>query len=613
MAVAAALSSDGIYIEPVAICLPRGYQQIVAALGIVISGNCYVPVSQNQPQDRIRLIWEKTGIHYIITDKMHSEEMDIGMGTELFLFEKMLQQEPIESQVQINPEDTAYIIMTSGSTGLPKGVEIAHGSAMNTLDDINQRLEITEKDILLAVSAMDFDLSVFDTFAILGQGGTSVLIPEDKSKDAEFWLQLIEEYRITIWNSVPILLDMLLITMEGKNRTLPLRAVMLSGDWIGLDLPARVQAITDNCRFIAMGGATEASIWSNMIEVLLPLPKEWKSIPYGRPLANQDYRIVDENGQDCPTWVEGELWIGGCGVAKGYRGDEQLTKDKFIQDERGRWYRTGDKGRFWKDGTIEFLGRRDYQVKIRGHRIELGEIEAAARQMENVKDTVAVIAEAESTNKSIVLYVVWEKEERIDSDCLKEYLQEKLPEYMIPRFYITMEEIPLTANGKVDRKHLPPLYLHKYPKESAVIFTKTEKALSKIWEKVFSIKALDRQDNFFDIGGDSLVATKICAQIQSTMKVKVTIRDIFENPVLQNLAKAVNRLQSKAKQKIDELPQIIAEPERKYHPFPLTNIQYSYWIGRKGLYPLGDVSSHCFFEIEKEDLDITRVNKAFSD
>ena len=152
---------------------------------------------------------------------------------------------------------------------------------------------------------------------------------------------------------------------------------MLSGDWIGLDLPERVAELTQTCEFIAMGGATEASIWSNYQNVSLPLPENWKSIPYGHPLKHQAYRVVDEFGRDCPYWVEGELWIGGYGVAKGYRGDKELTEKKFVTDETGRWYRTGDLGRFWQDETIEFLGRQDQQVKIRGHRIELGEIEHA--------------------------------------------------------------------------------------------------------------------------------------------------------------------------------------------------------------------------------------------
>jgi len=194
------------------------------------------------------------------------------------------------------------------------------------------------------------------------------MIPEDRSRDADFWLKQVLKYHITIWNSVPVLLDMLLIQAEYHSVRLPLKLVLLSGDWIGMELPERVEKAAPGCRFIAMGGATEASIWSNYKEVTLPLPEHWKSIPYGRPLSGQAYRVVDEKGMDAPYWAEGELWIGGAGVGT-YRGDHELVAQKFVSDDSGIWYRTGDKGRFWSDGTIEFLGRNDFQVKIRGHRI----------------------------------------------------------------------------------------------------------------------------------------------------------------------------------------------------------------------------------------------------
>lgn len=216
---------------------------------------------------------------------------------------------------------------------------------------------------------------------------------------------LIKKCPVTIWNSVPVLLDMLCICAETQKEKLPLRVVMLSGDWIGMDLPERVATLTDSCKFVAMGGATEASIWSNYQNVTLPLPMEWKSIPYGRPLEHQSYRVVDEYGRDCPYWAEGELWIGGYGIAKGYRGDSALTNQKFFSDSFGRWYKTGDLGRFWQDGTIEFLGRKDHQVKIRGHRIELGEIEHTIQRCEGVEQVVVDTFQDGYGKKSLVAYI----------------------------------------------------------------------------------------------------------------------------------------------------------------------------------------------------------------
>ena len=315
-AVAAGISEKDIKGVPVALTLPRGIEQIEAALGILLSGNSYLPVSLSQPKDRRALIHEKTGVRYVVTNRELSEKLDWPEGTEILVMEGMEEGQENVRLPEVSPKDSAYIIMTSGSTGVPKGVEIAHESAWNTVQDINEKYHVTSADRALAVSAMDFDLSVYDVFGILGAGGTLVLLPEQERRNADYWLEQVLKYQITVWNSVPVLLDMLLIRAESMKQKLPIRAVMLSGDWIGMDLPQRVAAWTEDCQFVAMGGATEASIWSNYQNVTLPMPKNWKSIPYGKPLRYQAYRVVDEYGRDCPYWAEGELWIGGFGVAK---------------------------------------------------------------------------------------------------------------------------------------------------------------------------------------------------------------------------------------------------------------------------------------------------------
>ena len=404
-AVAAGISEKDIKGVPVALTLPRGIEQIEAALGILLSGNSYLPVSLSQPKDRRALIHEKTGVRYVVTNRELSEKLDWPEGTEILVMEGMEEGQENVRLPEVSPKDSAYIIMTSGSTGVPKGVEIAHESAWNTVQDINEKYHVTSADRALAVSAMDFDLSVYDVFGILGAGGTLVLLPEQERRNADYWLEQVLKYQITVWNSVPVLLDMLLIRAESMKQKLPIRAVMLSGDWIGMDLPQRVAAWTEDCQFVAMGGATEASIWSNYQNVTLPMPKNWKSIPYGKPLRYQAYRVVDEYGRDCPYWAEGELWIGGFGVAKGYRGDSALTGQKFITDQYGRWYRTGDLGRIWDDETIEFLGRKDHQVKIRGHRIELGEIEHAIQEFPGVAHAVVDTVSDGHGNKTLAAYI----------------------------------------------------------------------------------------------------------------------------------------------------------------------------------------------------------------
>jgi len=409
--VAAFLKEKGVTAgDPVAVTLPRGTEQIAAVFGVLAIGACYAPVSMTQPPARRDRIHKKAAIRYVLTDHEQAQTMDWPAGTAILDIAGAAGTTPLAGPVDISPERLAYIIFTSGSTGEPKGVEISHYGAWNTIADINRRYQVGPADRILAVSSLDFDLSVYDIFGLLSAGGSLVLITEETRRDAAHWLKLLNTYQVTIWNSVPVLLDMLLVVAESeRQKTLPLRLALLSGDWIGLDLPSRLKSAAGHCHLVAMGGATEASIWSNFYDVTLPLPADWTSIPYGRPLASQAYRVVDGKGRDCPDWVAGELWIGGASVAQGYRGDPKLAAERFVSWKGARWYRTGDLGRFWPDGNIEFLGRKDFQVKIRGHRIELGEIETALKQHPGIRDAVVAAAGDPRRNKYLVGYVVPEQ------------------------------------------------------------------------------------------------------------------------------------------------------------------------------------------------------------
>lgn len=387
----------------VGIILPRGYHQIISILAIQFVGAAYVPIGIQQPNDRRKKIYNQVGIDVIISNSKYInnnklnadnmtvldiEEKDNGMLTEI---------------VDISSEETAYVIMTSGSTGTPKGVEISHYNALNTILDINKKFNITSTDSLIMVSSIEFDLSVYDIFGLLGCGGTLILTSEDNYKDPTQWLSMIKEHNVTIWNSVPILFDMLVTHVEGKKDYLPLNTVLLSGDWIDLKLPNRFYNISnEQSNVIAMGGATEASIWSNYIKVPRTIPKYWSSIPYGAPLKGQLYKVVDTFGRECPKNVIGELHIGGIGVAQGYIGDVELTSNKFYKDSNNiKWYKTGDNGRIWEDGTIEFLGRIDNQIKVKGHRIEIGEIEHAISEIDGI-DKVKVI----EANNNLAAFII---------------------------------------------------------------------------------------------------------------------------------------------------------------------------------------------------------------
>lgn len=389
--------------DNVAVTMSKGAGQIVSILGVLLCGAIYVPVSLDQPTSRRKRIYADANIQRVLVCQHDNLSQTNDVLT--LSWQQAIKAEPLAITLSREPTQPAYIIYTSGSTGTPKGVVISHRAALNTCADINRRYQVNPHDRVLALSALHFDLSVYDIFGVLTAGGALVIAAENQRRDPRAWCELIEDYQVTLWNSVPALFNMLLTWCEGVSCSAPanLRAVMISGDWIVLDLPERYRAFRPQGQFIAMGGATEAAIWSNACDIE-HVPAHWRSIPYGYPLANQRYRVVDELGRDCPDWVVGELWIGGAGVAEGYFNDPQRSTRQFLMQSGERWYRTGDMGCYWPDGTLEFFGRRDKQVKVGGYRIELGEIESALSQIDGVKQ--AVVMAVGEKDKTLVAFVV---------------------------------------------------------------------------------------------------------------------------------------------------------------------------------------------------------------
>ncbi|GAB3491537.1 non-ribosomal peptide synthetase [Amycolatopsis cihanbeyliensis] len=359
--------------ERVAILMEKGPEQVAAVLGVLLAGAAYLPVDTGQPRlRRERLL---RGVRLALTQSWLTERPDRA-AIDVDTLQPVADQPAVD---EIDPDALAYVIYTSGSTGDPKGVAVTHRAALNTVADVNRRFAVTAEDRVLGLAQLGFDLSVYDIAGPLSVGGALVLPDAGRPADPSHWARLVAEYGVTVWNSVPAQLRMLVSYLDSEPAPLPTpRLAMLSGDWVPVSLPAKATAHLPGLSLVSLGGATEAAIWSihHPIERVDP---EWTSIPYGRPLTNQGFRVLDAALRDCPVWTTGELYITGSGLATGYFGAPELTAAKFFHHpvDGQRLYRTGDLGRYLPGGDIEFLGREDNQVKIRGHRIELGEIEAA--------------------------------------------------------------------------------------------------------------------------------------------------------------------------------------------------------------------------------------------
>ena len=393
----------------IAILMKKGWEQVVACLAILISGGAYLPLDIDSPYDRLCALIEETNVQIILTQShcQHTFPSLTTIAVDTFTDDHYPKPFPIKQQ---SSTDLAYVIYTSGSTGKPKGVMISHQAVLNTILDMNSRLEISPNDRIFALSHLNFDLSVYDLFGMLIGGGTIIIPDHEQYKNPQHWYDLIIEHDVTIWNSVPMLMQMLVEHLKHThNHNHQLRHILLSGDWIPLSLPKSIQTtFGEQITITSLGGATEASIWSIAYTLPKEMPQEWKSIPYGMPLRNQQYYVYDTHLDDCPEWVNGELYIGGVGLADGYWNDQEKTESSFIIHPRTgeRLYRTGDYGRFVPDGYIEFMGRKDFQVKVHGHRIELGEIEYHLQQHPDIHQAIITV---DKNSQQLIGYVMPER------------------------------------------------------------------------------------------------------------------------------------------------------------------------------------------------------------
>ena len=523
----------------VGVVMEKGWEQIVAALGVLASGSAYLPIDPSLPQERVRYLLEQGQVETVLTQPWLDERLEWPSSVRRLVIGDAAWQGVADRPLKPvqGPNDLAYVVFTSGSTGLPKGVMIDHRGALNTCADINRRFGVGPGDRVLALSSLWFDLSVYDIFGLLAAGGTCVLPSNEARRDPAHWAKLIEREGVTLWDTVPALMELLVEYLAGRSGSLPgsLRLVLLSGDWIPVTLPDRLRALSrPDIQVVGLGGATEASVWSILYPVGAVDP-EWKSIPYGKPMVNQRFHVLDPSLEPCPVWVPGQLYIAGVGLARGYWRDDEKTQARFITHPRTgeRLYGTGDVGRYLPDGNIEFLGREDLQVKIRGYRIELGEIESALEQHPGVRAGVVQAASDPRGGRQLVAYVVPAGAVRPSPTDLRAHLKDKLPEYMVPASFVYLDNLPLTPNGKVDRNALPAPDARPVPARTAA--TGIMARIVPLVESVINYK-VSRDTNLLEMGANSVDLIRIANLLEKELGFRPEMVEFFRLQTLGGIA-----------------------------------------------------------------------------
>ncbi len=538
LAVAGALRAHGVRPgDAVAVQLPKGRDQVLAVLGVLAAGGTYVPIGFDQPDARCAKIFQTADTVAALT--VGGSEMGRFMGASIPCVSIDVARnypEPLQAPVFPDTAEIAYVLFTSGSTGAPKGVEVPHSAAMNTIDAVNEWFEVGSTDRVLALSALEFDLSVYDIFGMFSVGGSLVAVDFEQRATATSWVELLRHHRVSILSCVPSMLDMIL-EFGGDKLGDSLRAVILGGDWVGADLARRLARQVPACRFSGLGGATETAIHSTICEVVGEPPAHWATVPFGIPLRNVRCRVVAPSGRDCLDWVPGEFWVGGANVAAGYRNDPERTAERFVEHDGIRWYKTGDMARYWPDGTIEFLGRADHQVQIRGYRVELGEVDSALRTVPGVRHAVAAVVGAGAPK--LVAAIAGDPDEIGDITAA---VADLLPSYMVPTRTVFIEQMPLTSNGKLDRRAaIALLETDASDTQDSAPRNDLEAALAAVVAEVLGIDSVGVHDDFFAMGGDSVLATTVIARVRDWLEIDhVLVADLFATRTVAGFAERLD-------------------------------------------------------------------------
>lgn len=542
--------------DKVAVIMDKSVYQLTSVLAILSVGAVYVPIDKDQPIARIERIVEQSDVSVILVD----EYIDLYnyLNRRIISCYKDVGQTNMAYELyHVQPSELAYIIFTSGSTGIPKGVAMSHQSAMNTILDMNERFRITSEDSVLALSKLNFDLSVYDIFGLLTAGGTIIYPEKGYQYDAKHWLELIQTYGVTVWNSVPSLMQMVLNTNElNQVFSSTLKCIFLSGDWAYSAFVSQCHRLFPESLIVVLGGATEAGIWSNY-HIYQEVDCQKATIPYGYPLSNQRYYILDTQYEDCPDFVRGELYIAGDSLAEGYFNDEEKTTERFLHHFRNekKIYKTGDFGRYLPNGEIEFIGRTDSQVKLNGNLVNLGEIESHFNMHHDVKQSCAVIFDS----KYLYCAVEMKIGVHMTSEQLRDYIAQFVPRYMVPLHVFIFDHLERNSNDKLDRVCVKQRIKERIEKRKECssdsplnhkrnIVLQVEEEFLKLARDVFHLTTIQRNDNLYDYGADSLTLSQLTGKIKMyidenfndhTVTFDIILRYLLNEPKVALLAEYI--------------------------------------------------------------------------
>ncbi|MBD2253936.1 amino acid adenylation domain-containing protein [Nostoc parmelioides FACHB-3921] len=533
----------------VGLCVERSLEMIVGLLGILKAGGAYLPLDPDYPQERLSFMLEDAQVPVLLTQQQLLENLPQHQAKVVCLdtdWQVISQSSGDNARAGVQASNLAYVIYTSGSTGRPKGVMISHGAIANHCCIIQQAYALEKSDRVLQFASINFDASLEQIFPTLIAGATLVLRGSDVWTPTKFQ-KIISDFGLTVVNLPTAYWQQLTqewVKTQALDSNSQLRLVLVGGDAILPEYVAKWQRSPMFCvRLVNAYGPTETTITATLFEI----PPQWskdgnlRKMPIGRPLPNRTVYILDRYLQPVPLGVPGELYIGGMCLAKGYLNRPELTQERFISNPfgYGRLYKTGDLVRYLPDGNIEYLDRIDNQVKIRGFRIELGEIEAVLNTHPEIQQAVVIVREDIPGNKRLVAYVVT-SDESLSNNQLRQFLKQQLPEYMIPSGFVTLDKLPLTPNGKIDRKALPtPDGEINRENEYVAPRTLIEQTLTNIWQQLLLKEKVSIHDNFFEIGGDSILSIQVVSRAKNA-GIQITPKQIFQNQTIAGLAQVAN-------------------------------------------------------------------------